>query len=462
MSAASEKKRILVVDDDPSVVAYLLEMLGEAGYTAQGVHSGPAAIEHLERESCDLVITDLEMPAMRGQDLLAAIHARWPAQLVLMITAFGSIDLAVQAVRAGACDFVAKPFRDEVLLLAIERALRERQMRREIVRLRASLSGKAPQELVANSRAMRQVVELARRAAATDATVLLTGESGTGKGAIAQFIHGQGPRAGGPFVQVNCAALPLQLVESELFGVRKGAFTDARADRSGLFLEATGGTLFLDEIAEMPLETQPKLLQVLETGRVRPLGGGSEVAVDVRCIAATNRPLEMALRDRRFRPDLYYRLNVIRIEIPPLHQRPEDIEALVDVFLSRASAQFDRPLIGISADAMRWLISHHWPGNVRELSNVIERAVALADHDTILLEDLRQATSTDGAGADLLAEAAACNLPLAAVEQAYIRRVLKAVGGNKVHAARVLDIDRRTLYRKLEQPEPEGNDPVSS
>jgi DNA-binding NtrC family response regulator len=307
--------------------------------------------------------------------------ARRPGQLVLLITAFGSIELAVQAVRAGACDFVAKPFKLEVLVLAIERALREREMRREIVRLRTALPGAADGDLVAKSPAMRAVVELASHAALIDSTVLLTGESGTGKGAVACFIHQRSARAAAPFVSVNCAALPAQLVESELFGVRKGAFTDARSDRPGLFVEAAGGTLFLDEIGEMPVETQAKLLQALETGRVWPLGGG-EVEVDVRVLAATNRPLEEALRDRRFRPDLYCRLNVIRIELPPLRQRTADIEALIDVFLHRAAAKLDRPIIGVSGAAMRWMLSYDWPGNVRELGNLLERAVALADHDS--------------------------------------------------------------------------------
>ena len=256
---------------------------------------------------------------------------------------------------AGACDFIAKPFQIEVLFLAIERAFRERQMRREIVRLRSLLSGSEPAGLVAKSHAMQRVVDLARRAALTDSTVLLTGESGVGKGAVARFIHDHSPRHKNSFVQINCAALPAQLVESELFGVRKGAYTDAREDRPGLFVQTTGGTLFLDEIAEMPLEAQPKLLQVLETGKVRPIGGQNEIGVDVRVIAATNRPLEEALRDRDFRPDLYHRLNVIRVEVPPLRERPEDIEALVDVLLQRASTKLGRPVIGVTTEAMRWL-----------------------------------------------------------------------------------------------------------
>lgn len=439
---------ILVVDDDASVVDYLVEMLSEEGFVAHGVTSPHEALDRLGQEEHDLVIADIEMPGMRGLDLMEAIHARKPGQLVLLITAFGSIDLAVQAVRMGACDFVTKPFPIEALLLAIERAFRERQMRREIVRLRGATAGGEASGLVARSQAMRRVVELARRAAATDSTVLLTGESGAGKGAIAHFIHEQSPRAKNPFVQVNCAALPATLVESELFGVRKGAYTDARSDRPGLFVQASDGTLFLDEIAEMPMETQPKLLQALETGRVRAVGASHEVTVNVRVIAATNYPLEEALQERRFRSDLYHRLNVITLEIPPLRERLEDIEPLVDLFLQRASVKLGRSVIGITAEARRWLLSCAWPGNVRELANRIERAVALTDHDTLLLEDF-SLTPRFPANEDLLAAVALRELPLAEVERAYIQHVLEVAQGNKTRAARILGIDRKTLYRKL-------------
>lgn len=441
-------KSLLVVDDDASVVDYLVEMLSEEGFVAHGVTSPHGALERLGHNEYDLVIADVEMPGMRGLDLMAAIHAQRPGQLVLLITAFGSIDLAVQAVRMGACDFVTKPFPIEALLLAIERAFRERQMRREIVRLRGATWGGEASGLVARSQAMRHVMELARRAASTDSTVLLTGESGVGKGAVAHFIHEQSPRAKNSFVQVNCAALPAALVESELFGVRKGAYTDARSDRPGLFEQASGGTLFLDEIAEMPMETQPKLLQALETGKVRAVGASQEVSVNVRVIAATNHPLEEALQERRFRPDLYHRLNVITLEIPPLRERLEDIEPLVDLFVQRASVKLGRSVVGITAEARRWLLSCAWPGNVRELANRIERAVALTDHDTLLLEDF-SLTPHLPANEDLLAAIALRQLSLADVERVYIQHVLTVAQGNKARAARILGIDRKTLYRKL-------------
>jgi DNA-binding NtrC family response regulator len=440
--------RILIVDDDASVVSYLEEMLAARGYAASGATSPGEALELVSRECFDLIISDVEMPGMRGLELLKAIQRIKPDQLVLLITAFGSIELAVQAVQAGACDFVAKPFRIEVLCHAIDRAFRERRMRREIVRLRKQLPAQAPAEIVARSPAMARVVEIALRTARTGSAVLLTGESGVGKGAIARLIHDRSARRRRPFVQVNCAAVPPTLLESELFGVRRGAFTDAHADRAGLFAEANGGTLFLDEITEMPLEAQPKLLQVLETGRMRPVGGRADVSSDVRVMAATNRPLEIELRERRFRPDLYYRLNVIRIDIPPLRERREDIEPLVDLFLDRTSQRLDRPIRGISAEAMRWILAYDWPGNVRELANVIERAVALSDHDAIVPDDLTLVSSASASG-DFLDGAAARGLPLEELERLYIRKVLESTGGNKVRSARILGIDRRTLHRKV-------------
>ncbi len=450
-----QKSRILVVDDDAAMVDYLVEILAEAGYDAIGTTSPHKAIGKVGEADFDLVLSDIEMPEMRGLELLAAIHEKKPGQLVLLITAFGSVDLAVRAVRAGACDFVGKPFTIDVLRHAIERALRERTMHREIVRLRASIGEQTEGGLVARSAPMRRVLDVARRAAQTDSTVLLTGESGTGKSALARFLHDQGPRKAGPFVHLNCAAIPVTLVESELFGAKRGSFTDARDERPGLFAQAKGGTLFLDEIGEMPLEVQPKLLHALETGKLRPIGGTGEVAIDARLIAATNVPLEEACRERRFRPDLYYRLNVIRIDVPPLRERAGDVEPLVDVLLQRHASKMGRPLVGVSAEAMRWLVAHDWPGNARELSNVLERAVALAEHDTLVLADLVDARS--GGGRDFLGDAAAQRLSLAEVERAYALKVLESTDGNKSLTARILGIDRRTLYRKLgASPEEDG------
>jgi DNA-binding NtrC family response regulator len=442
-----ERAKVLLVDDDRSVVDYLVEAL--ADYEVHGETSPLTALRRIADEDFDVVISDVEMPGMRGPALLGAILEIKPRQAVLFITAFGSIELAVEMVRAGACDFVTKPFKRETLVLAVERALRERTIRREIVRLRRDLGVEEENDLVAKSAAMREILDLARKAARSTATVLITGESGVGKGALARWIHARSTRRDGPMVEINCAALPASLIEAELFGVRRGAFTDARESRDGLFVEASGGTLFLDEIADMPIEAQSKLLQVLESARVRPLGGASEVEIDVRLIAATNRDLGEWIRDRRFRSDLFFRLNVIAIEIPPLRSRPEDIPALVETFLAR-TAKHGRAPAGVTDEAMRWLCAHDWPGNARELANVVERAVALTEHDTIVIDDVRDRGKpiTDTTDLDL-AEAAQRHLPLAHVEIAYIKQVIAAVDGNMAHAARVLRIDRRTLYRKL-------------
>ena len=295
---------------------------------------------------------------------------------------------------------------------------------------------------------MASVLEVARRAARSNATLLITGESGVGKGALARWIHERSSRRDGPLVHVNCAALPSSLIEAELFGVRRGAFTDARESRDGLFVEASQGTLFLDEIGDMPLEAQAKLLQVLESSRLRPVGGGAEIDVDVRLIAATNRNLDEAIQQGRFRHDLFFRINVVQIEVPALRFRQEDIPDLVHVFLARAS-RGSADAIAISDEALRWLCKREWPGNVRELSNVIERAVALTEHDTIVIEDVRDQSASRPRHDATLAEAAERLVPLAEVEISYIKQVVAQVGGNMAHAARVLGIDRRTLYRKL-------------
>ncbi|MEF3074537.1 sigma-54 dependent transcriptional regulator [Methylobacter sp. Wu1] len=444
-------KQLLIIDDDSNVVEYLVEVLAASGYRISGEIDPQSALRRLETEHFDLVISDVEMPGMRGLDLMSAIHARKPGQLVLLITAFGSIDLGVRSLQAGACGFVTKPFSINDLTSAIERAFRDRQMRREVVRITTPDEKLASRELVAESQKMQKILQLANRAARIDLPVLLTGESGVGKGALARFIHDHSSRCDGPFLQVNCAALPFTLVESELFGVRKGAYTDAKENRLGLFVEAKGGTLFLDEIAEMPLAIQPKLLQVLETGKVRPVGAGSEIATDVRIIAATNQPIEKALQNGLMRSDLYYRLNVIRLDIPPLRERSADLDQLVNHLLQSAQTKLKRQIHGISIEAMRWIRAYSWPGNVRELANTLERAVALAEHDSILLEDLAQATQLP-IDDSLLTKAANQAMTLAELEVAYIRRILEMTQDNKVQAAKILGIDRGTLYRKLGDP----------
>jgi DNA-binding NtrC family response regulator len=446
---SSDQPRVLVVDDDPGIVDYLLDMLRQADYSVAGYTDTTEALNAIAAEPFDLVISDVEMPGMRGLDLIAAIHRLRPEQLVLLITAFGSIELAMQSVRAGACEFLTKPFRIEELYAAIERALLDRQMRRTAVRIGAANVNNDENAFIAHSPRMRQMLTLAKRAAAVNSTVLLTGESGTGKSAVARWIHESSPRRQGPFVSVNCAALPQTLVESELFGARKGAYTDAHQNRPGLFVQADSGTLFLDEIAELPLEIQPKLLQALESGKIRALGDTQETAVNIRLIAATNQPLEQRVNERQFRADLYHRLNVINLEIPPLRERKEDMDELVTVLSRQISVRLGKAMpVNISTEVLRWIRAYHWPGNVRELSNTLERAIALTEHDTLLLEDLAQASRLPE-NEDFLQNAMTKGWALEDLERAYIRHVLDVTGGNKIQAARILGMDRSTLYRKL-------------
>ncbi|MFZ2405119.1 MAG: sigma-54 dependent transcriptional regulator [Methylobacter sp.] len=448
--SSDQPPRVLVIDDDPGVVDYLLDMLRQADYSAAGYTDTTESLNAIAAEPFDLVISDVEMPGMRGLDLIAAIHRLRPEQLVLLITAFGSIELAMQSVRAGACEFLTKPFRIEELYAAIERALLDRQMRRTVVRIGAANINSDENAFIAYSPRMRQMLTLAKRAAAVNSTVLLTGESGTGKSAVARWIHDNSPSYQGPFIAVNCAALPHTLVESELFGVCKGAFTDAGKDRPGLFLQANSGTLFLDEIAELPLEIQPKLLQALETRKVRALGDTKETEVNVRLIAATHQPLEQRVNDKLFRSDLYHRLNVISLEVPPLRERKEDLDALtkslIDTICLRLGKQGP---VNISVEVLRWIRAYHWPGNVRELANTLERAIVLADHDTLLLEDLAQASKIPANDKSYLDLAMMQGWTLEDIQQAYIRHVLETTGGNKIQAARILGLDRSTLYRKL-------------
>jgi DNA-binding NtrC family response regulator len=442
-------RRILVVDDDPGVLDWLVEELTSLRHVVCAASTGAEALRQIENDPFDVVVSDIEMPKMRGVELVSAIHMRRPSQLVILMTAFGSIDLAMQCVRAGASDFLAKPFTLEALIHSIERTLGERRLRREVVRLTSPLAESieaAP--LVAKSPAMVRALDIARRAAASDSTVLLTGESGVGKSAIARFVHERSARARKRFVQLNCAALPAGLVEAELFGVRRGAYTDAREDRAGLFAHAEGGTLLLDEIGDMAIDVQPKLLLALESGSYRPVGARDEVRADVRLVAATNQRLEEAVREKRLRADLYHRINVIRIEVPPLRERTEEIADLVDTWLKRLAPRAGRNLAGVSEEAMRWLRAQSWPGNVRELANVLERAVMLSDHDVLVAEDFVEGRGEAEAEASLLERAAVEGLPLEEVERRYIQLVLDRVGGNKAKAARILGVDRTTLYRR--------------
>lgn len=445
MTERETPRRILVLDDDSGVVDFLCESLNERGYETVGMTSPTAALERLLREPFDLVVSDIEMPELRGLDLLRAILGQRPSQLVLLITAFGTIELAVASVKAGACDFIAKPFTIEALTLAIERAFTERQLRREIVRLRATRPAVVPGGLIAESRAMRHVLDVARRAARSPSTILVAGEAGTGKSLVARFIHEASGHAASPFIEIDCTTADL---EQRLFGSRN----DASDSRRGALADVGDGTLVLDEVSALPLDVQATLVDLWEGRSTHPPAHDAPPALPPRIVCTTTRPLELALREGRVRPDLYYRLNVVRIDVPPLRQRTDDLLPLVDLFLGRRATLHDdtgtNPIVGVSASALRRLMHHDWSGNVRELASVIERAVALAEHDTILPKDLDLDPTPHGIAG--LAAGSEGIVPLDQVERLYVRHVLQTTGGNKAAAARALRINRRTLYRKME------------
>ena len=431
----------------------LREALEEEGYAVEAAAGGRAGVERVRQGGIDLVVSDVKMPDLDGLDMLREIKAVSPSPHVITITAFGSIDTAIRAVKLGAFDYITKPFDVDQLILSVEKALAERALRSEVARLRDEVQRSYRfGNIIGRSAAMQEVFGVIRRLAGSSSAVLVTGESGTGKELVAKAIHFNSPRHERPFVALNCAAIPDTLLESELFGYKRGAFTDARTDRAGIFVEADGGTMFLDEIAELSPALQAKLLRVLQEGEIRPLGAARSEKVDVRVVAATNRELEARLGNGSFREDLYYRLNVVHIHLPALRDRPEDILRLAEHFLARSATKAGKEVRGFHETARKALLAYRWPGNVRELENVVERAVALAENALVQVEDLpaivreRRATSEDELGVAL-----ARGLTLDELEREYIQRVLAAEGGNKTRAAQRLGLDRKTLYRKLEE-----------
>ena len=447
------KGRVLVVDDDTSMCDMLVSDLGELGFEVKAHTAAPAALEALVASEFDAVVADLNMPGMTGLELCERIVASHPDVPVIVITAFGSIQTAIAAIRSGAYDFVTKPLEVDALALALERAIQHRRLSDEVRRLRQAVEeGRRFGALLGTSPAMRRMYELLDRIADSNASVLITGETGTGKELVARALHERGRRKAGPFVAVGCASLPEPLLESELFGHARGAFTDAHAARKGLFVQANGGALFLDEIGELPLALQAKVLRALQTRSVRPVGANDEVPFDVNLIAATNRDLESAVEEGRFREDLYFRINVIHVEMPPLRARGGDVLLLAQHFVARYAAQAGKRVTGLSPDAAERLLAYVWPGNVRELENCIERAIALTRHETIGLDDLPEKIRGFQRSHVLVAGDDPSELaPLEEVERRYVLRVMEAVGGSKTLAARVLGIGRKTLYRKLEQ-----------
>jgi DNA-binding NtrC family response regulator len=444
--------RILVVDDDRAMCQLLFDLLREDGYAVEVAYDAESAIEKHRNGRFDLTITDLMMPKMKGIELVHRLRDINAGAAVLLITAFGTIESAVEAMRAGAFHYVTKPFHNDEILIHVKRALEQQNLQKELRRLRTEVQARDRfQNIIGQSEAMQRVLETVAQVSDLPANLLIEGESGTGKEIIARAIHFNSARANGPFVPVNCAAIPETLLESELFGYVRGAFTDARKDRRGLFQEASGGVLFLDEISEIPPLLQAKLLRALEDKEIRPLGSNQSEKVDARVISASNRNLEEQVRAGRFRQDLYYRLNVIRIELPPLRQRSEDIPLLISHFIEKFAQNGKRRVDGIQPDALAALKGHDWPGNIRELEHTIERAVLLGKGPMITLEDLPPQLISRGESAFVVAQALAKQLTLRDLERDYIGRVLESTQGNKTEAAKILGVDRTTLYRKLEE-----------
>jgi len=444
--------RILVVDDDADQCLLLQSMLGRLGYTSDVTTSPIDAMKQASEVRYAAILTDLGMSEMSGLALCERLMAAAPEVPIVVVTGDSSTEAAIAAIRAGAYDFVTKPVDPKLLGLSVARATHRSRLLGELRRLRES-AGMRPEgagSLLGDSPNMRQVKDMIQRVAASDASVLIQGETGTGKELVARAIHKASARAKGPFVAINCASVPASLLESELFGHARGAFTDAKNARDGLFLEAQGGTLFLDEIGEMPLEMQSKLLRALQERTVRPVGSNTEVPFNARIFSATHRNLDKAVADNQFRQDLFYRINVVSIDVPPLRDRVGDVLQLAAHFLSTFCREAQRPMVSLSPQVAERLLSYSWPGNVRELENCMERVSALARFEQAMPGDLpdtvRAPLSDVEAASGLLEEI----VPMDELERRYILRVLKIADGNKSRASVLLGLDRRTLYRKLD------------
>jgi DNA-binding NtrC family response regulator len=445
------KPRLLVVDDEPAIRIALKGLLDKQGYDVALAAGGDEAIEALTREPCDLVLVDLALGrGKNGLDVLAASRAAQPGTPVILMTAHGSEKVAVQAMKAGAHDYVPKPFDNDEMTMVVQRALERTRLEREH---RLLLDRVAREHglgaMIGASGAMRRVFETIHKVAETDLTVLVHGESGTGKELVAQALHERSARRTRPFVAVNCAAMSRDLVESELFGHEKGAFTGAGARRAGRFESADGGTLFLDEIGDMPRETQAKVLRVLQERSFERVGGTATLRVDVRVVAATNRDLEAEVQSGAFRQDLYYRLRVVEIQLPPLRERPDDIPALVDRFLTEVALRLGRPKATMSAPAMATLATHRWPGNVRELRNLVERAAVLSSGTDIDASDLGLETGKGAAPTGTFADAK--RRAIEDFERSYLRAALERHGGNVSRTAEAVGMVRQSLQQKMRE-----------
>lgn len=447
-----KRYKILVVDDDLEMCGLLSDVLSQEGFSALTISDSLEASKTIKKEEFDVIVTDLRMRGLKGLDLLEEAKRMAPLTPVIIITAFGTIESAIQAMKMGAYDYITKPFQIDEFVLTVKKALENRLLKKEIVRLRKEVESRYHfHHLIGKSPSMQSVYDLIERIADSTSNVLITGESGTGKELVARAIHYNGIRKEGPFIPINCAAIPETLLESELFGYKRGAFTDAKTDKKGLMAEAAEGTIFLDEVAEMSPLFQAKLLRVIEQREVRPLGDTNSYPIDVRIISASNRDIKNLIHQGRFREDLYFRMKVIDIELPPLRERREDIPLLVDHFINRFGNKPNRKISGVSEEVLRVLINYSWPGNVRELENVIQRAIALCRHDVILPEDLPSSMLREPNEESLLEKGLHKKYTLDQLEKEYIKKVLIEAAGNKSKAAEILGLDRKTLYRKIEE-----------
>ena len=442
---------ILVVDDELGLRHTLSLILQAEGHVVRAASDGEAGLARLAEDAADLVICDVRMPGLDGLTFLDRYKASGGAALVIMMSAYGDDDAALEAIRRGAYDFIAKPFRADQVLLVLRKAIEREGLRKEVAQLHEELVAlRSPTGIVGRSPRLAQAIALADKVARHPSTALITGESGTGKELVARHIHDASPRAGKPFVAVNCGAIPEALLESELFGHTKGAFTGATAERQGLFEEADGGTLFLDELGDMPLPLQVKLLRALQEGEVRRVGDNASRSVDVRVVAATARDLEADVAEGRFRADLYYRVNVVRIHLPALRERTEDVPELVRHFVDRFNRRLGLHVTGVTPVAMRALVDYPWPGNVRELENIVERAMVLTDGPQL---DLEQLPTLAAAPSRQNGSSSPLDLSVKRrtdeLERALIKEALERTRGNRTRAAKLLDLSHRALLYKI-------------
>lgn len=450
----AENPRILVVDDEEAMRHMLTVLLGQEGYDVDVAANGKVALEKVEEEGYDIILADIRMPKMNGKALLKELQKRRIPSTVIMMSAYGNVDAAIEAIKLGAYDYIPKPFKSDEILLTLKKAEERRRLMQENVLLKEEVKREFGfDSILTHDENMLQILRTAKKMAAYKSTVLISGDSGTGKELVAKAIHNASPRAGMPFVAINCGAIPETLLESELFGHTRGAFTDAHRAKKGLFAEADGGTLFLDEVGALPLLLQVKLLRVLQEEEIRRIGDTKPIKVDVRIVAATVRNLDDDVKEGRFRNDLYYRLNVLPIQLPPLQERRADIPLLADYFLDKYSKRAGKPVPDIEKKALETLMDYHWPGNIRELENTIERAVVLSEGEKITVEDLPPVLigQEERSVSRIVDEEISIKRATRAIEERLIRKALKRTNNNRTQAAKILEISHRALLYKIKE-----------